>query len=85
MENQKIIGFLILDDPDNKLQPSIELVQVLEKIAKLVATMVTNKIVYTQLKSNIYKIESPPAKSKNSRITGENSNRIKKIFQRMNF
>ena len=85
MEDQKIIGFLILDDPENKHQPTVELIQILEKIAKLVATTITNKVVYTQLKSSVYQIENPSAKSKNSLTKEENSNRIKKIFQRMNF
>jgi len=79
LDNQKIIGFFILDDPSGKIRPTLDIVQILEKIAGLVAVTIENKIIYTKLKSELTKYDpnSPPH--------DESSNRIKKIFQRMNF
>ena len=75
--NQNIIGFFILDDPANKLRPSLELVQILEKIANLVAVTIENKITYAKLKSELKRVESNPSPQ------NEDENRIKKIFKRI--
>jgi hypothetical protein len=80
LENDNIIGFIILDDPADKQTPSGETVYILEKIAKMVAVTIQNKTVFLKLNSKIQQLEAD-----NNSLNSNNgsSNRIKNIFRRM--
>jgi len=58
LENDNIIGFIILDDPADKQTPSGETVYILEKIAKMVAVTIQNKTVFLKLNSKIQQLEA---------------------------
>lgn len=80
LENENIIGFIILDDPADKQRPAGETVYILEKIARMVAVTIQNKTVFLKLNSRIQQLEAD-----NNSLNSNNgsSNRIKNIFRRM--
>jgi len=61
----KIIGFFIIDDPEDHSKPDLEIIQMLEKIAQMVAVHVENKVVFTQLQQYYLKLQ------KNNRNNGQ--------------
>ncbi len=81
---KKIIGFFILDDPTNKLRPYTELVQILEKIARLVAVTIENKLIYAKIKSDYQRLQLLYRSRKNSNGNKTRSGRIKEVLKRMN-
>jgi len=83
--NKHIVGFFILDDPKDKRRPNLELVQIIEKIARLVAVTIENKIIYTQLKSKYQQMETSTVGGGNIKQRKSSGNKIKQIFKRINF
>lgn len=81
---KKIIGFFILDDPANKLRPYTELVQILEKIARLVAVTIENKLIYAKIKNDYQRLQLLYRSRKNSNGNKTRSGRIKEVLKRMN-
>lgn len=80
---KRIIGFLILDDPVNKQRPYPELVQILEKIARLVAVTIENKLIYTKLKQEFQRLNLV-AKDKEDATRKQSGSKIRQVFRRMN-
>ena len=83
-KQKKIIGFLILDDPANKHRPYLELVQILEKIARLVSVTIDNKLIYTKLKSSFQRMQLQARSAEESNDDKNRTGRIKQVLKRMN-
>ena len=73
-----------MDDPANKLRPYTELVQILEKIARLVAVTIENKLIYAKIKNDYQRLQLLYRSRKNSNGNKTRSGRIKEVVKRMN-
>lgn len=82
-KEKKIIGFLILDDPSSKLRPYTELVQILEKIARLVAVTIENKLIYARLKNDYQRLQLM-YRSKKDPNGNKNRNRLREVLKKIN-
>ena len=77
----RIMGLLILDDPENHKRPDIESVQILEKIASTIAVAIENKVGYTQLRreNDLLHLKL------NSQTAGNgNGKKLREFFKRIN-
>jgi PAS domain-containing protein len=80
IRSHKIVGFVLLDDPADRRRPDLETIQILEKIANLLAVTIENKLIYTNLKRKCEQLELQNARNSNS----SSPNRIKQIFRKIN-
>jgi len=76
--NSKIIGFIILDDPEDHRKPDSEVIQILERIAAIVAVTLENKIAYLNLKKQMTGSDNSHNGEK-----GDKGNRIHRILRRI--
>lgn len=61
----KVIGILVVDDPENAKIPSDEVIRTLEILANQVAIAIDNRILYVQAKKRIQELENNGVNAKN--------------------
>jgi hypothetical protein len=72
----KIIGFIMVDDPQDCRLPSLETTNVLEILANQVAIAIDNRMLYVQAKEQVQQNSSEPEKLK-EKIEPESNNNAK--------